>query len=548
MKAAMRELRHRLGRLWLARYARLAFTYWIHIRPNLKRQLGPLPAKPAAKSRRPKILVPLIETTHYQFYQVLALAKALELRGAHIKLLLCGSRLNGCEPKSIRTSKTDPCLACRFNHEKVVPFFGLETAVLSDYVSEEQVKAIRARAVEVAREYPVRFEFKGVDIIPMTTDSSVRYFYGATPADGSTELRDVRARHLETSMIGLEAAEAIASEWEPDSLLGNMNVYTAWEPYLRFFGKRSIKMNIVSISTFNHTAVVFNRMDLYGDGRRYERWLETRGGGGLNETERRELADFMKGRFEGSAPIFKNNEIFGASDTAISSLGIDPGKRNVFIFSNIYWDAGLTETASLYDGVIPWVLDTIEILKDRPDCHLYVKPHPAEIYDATTSLRGIMEYIHERFPVLPKNVTIIPPPLKIKTYDLFPMIDVGVLFNGTLGLEMLQKGVPVVVAGLSPYGHLKSAASPQSREEYAKILTGESPAPVPDRAEVELFSYFYFIKALIPWTLTERAYGDDYKGYTFESLDELLPGKNPRLDHLCNCILDPDNTVVEGWS
>ncbi len=547
MKAAVRELRYRLGKLWLARYIRLFVRYWLHIKPNLTRQLRPLKA-PLLGERRPRILIPQIETNHYQFYQVLVLAKALELRGAHVKVLLCDSRLNGCEIKSIRSAKTDICLSCRFNHKNVVPFFGLETVLLSDCVSEQQVGAIRQQAEAVSRQYPARFEYKGIDIIPMTNDSVVRYFYGAVPGSESEELREIRSQHLETSMIGIESAEVISSKWMPDSILGNMNVYSVGDPYTQFFNKRSIKTNSVSLATANYFAIAFNRMDLYGDGRRYERWSAARGGTQLNADERLELVRFMAERYDGSALMFKTINFFGASDDAIASLRIDPDKRNIFLFSNIYWDPGLNRQGSLYDGVISWVLDTIEILKDQPGCHLYIKPHPSELFDTTVSLRSVADHIRERFPVLPHNVTIIHPILKIKTYDLFPMIDAGVLYNGTLGLEMMFDDIPVIVAGLSTYGHLKSVSSPPSREEYARMLKGESPAPAPDRVEIERFLYFFFIKTMIPWNLTKRVYGDDFKGYTFESLDELLPGKNPHLDHLCRCILDPSNTVIEGWS
>ena len=40
----------------------------------------------------------------------------------------------------------------------------------------------------------------------------------------------------------------------------------------------------------------------------------------------------------------------------------------------------------------------------------------------------------------------------------------------------------------------------------------------------------------------------NFERYNFDSLDELLPGVDNYLDHLCNCILDPENTVVEGWT
>ena len=41
--------------------------------------------------------------------------------------------------------------------------------------------------------------------------------------------------------------------------------------------------------------------------------------------------------------------------------------------------------------------------------------------------------------------------MKIKPYDLFPYIDLGIIYSGTLGLEMALSNVPVVSVGCTPY-------------------------------------------------------------------------------------------------
>ena len=88
---------------------------------------------------------------------------------------------------------------------------------------------------------------------------------------------------------------------------------------------------------------------------------------------------------------------------------------------------------------------------------------------------------------------------------------------------------------------------PKSKVEYKEILTSEYQVLKPSKKHVELFAYFYFIKTLIPWKLTKRAYADNFDGFTNESLDKLLPGNDKYLDHLCNSILDAENTVIEDW-
>jgi hypothetical protein len=492
-----------------------------------------------------RILIPLIETSHYQFYQVLALAKALSVRGAKIKLLLCGSQLNGCELKSIRSGKIDPCLTCRFNKENIIPLFNFDTVEIGDYISNNESIELCKEADKVAEAYPKYHTYLGINIIPMVNDSVDRYFYGATPREDSTELKLVRRQHIETSMIGVRTAKKLFKEWRPTQLLGNMNVYSAWEPYARVAENNRIKFNLISMSTFDFNKVVLNRQDLYFSDIRFKQWKNKRKVRGVTTSEKEELKKFIQTRFDGVSKIFLRSGQFKNPD--LSYLKIDPNKRNIFLFSNIYWDAGLSAYDSLYKGVVPWVLDTIEILKECDNCHLYIKPHPAEFFDPSISEKGVEDFIREKFPILPDNVSIISPELKIKPYDLFPFIDVGLVYNGTLALEMLWSGIPVIGAGLSPYNHLNSISIPETRTRYMELLLGHAKIAKNNSNEIELFLYFYFIKSLIPWTLTERAFNYPFKEYNFQSIDELKPGNDKYLDHLCDCILYPDLTVVENW-
>ena len=80
------------------------------------------------------------------------------------------------------------------------------------------------------------------------------------------------------------------------------------------------------------------------------------------------------------------------------------------------------------------------------------------------------------------------------------------------------------------------------------MLLGQVPDPELDRDALELFAFFYFIRTPIPWRLTKRSWGaGEADGIELESLEDLIPGKDPLLDHLCACIADPENTVPEAW-
>lgn len=495
-----------------------------------------------------KVLVPLVETNHYQYLQILILAKALQMRGADVKVLVCDSLLAGCEHKSAKTLMyKDICLECRFNCSHILPLFGLQVIKLSEFISENDRDRLAKIVAGIVKSFPNHYEYKGIDIIPMTNDSVTRYFYGASPSD-SNSLSSVRKDHLFTAMLNVDIASKIDAEWSPHIVVNNMPVYTGWEPYYKVFKKNSrTELFTVNISQFDYNSVVINRMALFESADRYNKYLKYRKQQLLTAEEKKILKDFLNNRFLGNSAIFNDLSFFSPDASISNVLNFDRSKRNLFLFPNIYWDVGVSDSGQLFNDVIEWVLQTIELVKNNNTVHLYIKPHPGEKYDSSSSLKGVVDYIFERFPQLPNNVTIIYPEFKLKTYDLFQYIDLGIIYSGTLGLEMLLKGVAVVATGKTPFGGLGLAEEPRSIEEYRDILLNQSDLKKAQQDKVELFAYFYFVRTLVPWTLTKTAYANNFDGYTFTSLSDLLPGKDRYLDHLCDCILDSENTVVEAW-
>ncbi len=523
--------------------------FYFFLRNKLKKQLHfPNFKINTIKTSGLKCLVPIIETSHYQYLQILILAKALQLRGVDVKVLICGQTLDACELKSIKNHHTkNPCFNCRFNQTHILKLFDLPYIKLNDILSEPEINDLGNEAFAINESFDCTIERYGVNLNTCIEDSVVRYYYGALPTD-TNEIKKVRLKNIKTALTNIEVAKRIHEEWSPDIVLSNMTSYSTWEPYYRFFRNKGTFRQI-SMSQFNFHSLILNSFELFPAQYRFNRYKLTRQNPKLSCSEREKLNDFLKKRFIGDASIFIQDGYFkenmGNYDLK-SSLRLNEAKRNIFLFSNLYWDIGLSERSSLFQSVIEWVVSTIELVKDNDNVHLYIKPHPAEIFGAG-SLKGMSEIISGKYPDGLKNITIIQPELKIKTYDLFPFIDLGVIFTGTLGLEMMLSNIPVVSTGMTSHLGLGFSVEPNSIEEYTNVLNNKYQVSKIDRDELELFAYFYFIRTLIPWHLTKQVYADDFNGFNFKSLDHLIPGMDPHLDHLCNCILDPLNMVPEAW-
>jgi hypothetical protein len=195
---------------------RLHLRYYLIIRTNLKKQLKKIIFK---SYDRKKILIPLIETNHYQHFQLLILAKALELRGARVEIIICDSYLEGCEIKSTNNENfIDPCYTCKFNQNKTLPFFGLKTIKLSEIIDLKT----KSEIFEVAKDIYLnnKILYKGFDLTVSVNDSVLRYFYGNISVD-KEYLNRVKLKHTFTSIISLETAIKTDKDYSPDIILNN---------------------------------------------------------------------------------------------------------------------------------------------------------------------------------------------------------------------------------------------------------------------------------------------------------------------------------------
>ena len=535
--------KHIFTKLWVQKL-RTWIGYKTILARRLRRQLsfdkGGIVNQPYAGKR---VLVPIIETSHYQHQHMLGLAKALQLRGADIKVLICGEVLDGCEIKSVRkVGDPDPCWSCRFHAQKTLPHYGLDTCSLADLVPPAELIRIRNMASEKVKKGE-SIRHYGIELDQAIRDSIIRYYYGLVPAEQNQQ-EHVRTAYTASALISSEAANKIKETWNPDIILSNSWCYSFQWPFYKMFNYR-----LVNSSSFDFAKIHFNLPDLFGKKDRFRSYMASRTDKKLNKKELDHLRKYISNRMTGSTP---KSELYGyfsdlTNDYTEKIIDIDKNKRNIFLFTNIYWDAGLSENADFYNGVVDWTFRTIELLTGRDDVCLYIKPHPGELFDSASSLKGVGQMINEKYPVLPSNVKLIRPEWKVNTYSLFKYIDLGVIYTGTLGLEMLLSGIPVVSTGFTTHYNLGFAAEPKTEEEYLELLIGQKDTPKYDLDELESFAYYFFIRCGMPWTLTKKSYGDDFDGFLIKSLDDLLPGKNPQLDHLCNCIMDLDNTTVEAW-
>lgn len=514
----------------------------ILIKINLIRQLK-LKSKVEVEKQKKLFLFPVIEFSHYQIFQMLILAKALSLRGYNILILMCDGYLDACEIKSVKNENNkNPCFNCKNNIKQILPLFNFEVIKFSDFFCKED-KDILKQKLKSEYKKSKTFFYEGTDYSKIVEDSTIRYFYGKP---GGLNIDEIRLNNFLTAVLSDKIFKIILDKYKFDEVINNMSSYSVFEPYYNNCKRLGIPYHLITLTQFNLNAVLYNWPEYYENLNRFNKWKKSRNKKELNKKENEELDKFLKSRFKGNVEIFKNLNYFDDSNFNFQKLKINPNKKNYFLFSNIYWDVGMSDLNICFNSILDWVYETVKILQNHDEIHLYIKPHPGEYFDTAKSLFGVEQYIKSKFENLPTNVTFIRPELKINTYSLIPFVDLAIVYNGTIGLEMLNKNKNVVVCAKAPYRGLSGTFNPENFIQYSKILVDFNNQKPIDIDQIRLFSYFYFIKSNIIFNLTEKVYGDNFMSYKFSSLDDLLEYKNPNLDHLLSCILN-NQKIPENW-
>ena len=489
------------------------------------------------------ILSPLIESSHYVNILLLILLKYLERRGYKIVILLCDQSLDACEIKNCFTENSKfVCSKCKFNRTFFINIFKFETILLSEF---NYLKPTKILPIYKDFQIDENFEYQNKKIHQPILDSVYRFFYGNYDENDS-KFKEIYYKNLFAYIWMSRISIYIDKKYKIKKVLGFMTAYSSWHPIFEYFKLNGNRFLSFSLTQFDIHGITINYHDLYPAKERYLIFKSKRNTKYLLDKERKLLLDFMNKRFKNKSDIFVKDKYFDDNRNINYFLKIEQSKKNIFLFSNVFWDIGVSECGYVYDNVIDWIIDTINILKDKSDINLYIKPHPAEISEGTQSLSGIENIIKSKIENIPKNVFFIEPEWKLNTYDLFKFIDIGLIFNGTIGLEMLSNDVPVISVGKTPSFELNLMYEPNSKNEYYELLNSNL-STFHDKQELEIFMFFYFIKCSYPWVLTKKAYGYSIKDLLNEVNTE---DKKNKKSYYLNYLLDyieNKNIYIDNW-
>ena len=468
------------------------------------------------------------------------LALALKLRGHNVRLLTCGGALSEC-PGYFVIGKPPNKWSCNNCKQFSKEFFGivdLPHSTYAEYVDEGKLSNVKDKINKMSIEDCENFVYKNINVGIHAFTSTQRYFKGANPDKSTYE--KIYYLELINAIISTIVAENVLKKEKPDILVTSHSCYSPWGSFSDYFRNKGIR-----VCTYGRGYKINTlRFDQNNLGENFKKYIETvRNKKFLDKNEEKELKSFMDKRIKGQEG---DTFLYGFSDfekNIKKQFDLDKYNKTCALFPNVPWDASLIDANKAFKNVYEWISYTIELLKEKPELQLIIKIHPAE--KISESVNTVLDYINNNFKPIPKNIKVIPPDTKISSYSLFPIIDVGIVYNGTLGLEMALNNIPVIVAGQTHYDYNGFTYDISSKKGYHDILLSNiSPLSEKQLKTAQIYAYFYFIKNFVP---QNYFYYNNFLdlGWNITSLEELVSNEDKCLDHVCNYIVH--GGIYQNW-
>lgn len=194
------------------------------------------------------------------------------------------------------------------------------------------------------------------------------------------------------------------------------------------------------------------------------------------------------------------------------------------------------ESGPAHEGMLDWLNHTVATARDAPDVLYLIKPHP---YESRPEIAGRVEQFFTDMieSTLPTNVLILGHDW-FNLYSLFPLIDLGVMWNGTSGLELGLREIPVIMCSdWGPIDYPIGFPVPRDRSDYEYMIKHPKAVILPERYKERcalLLKYTSTDEVMVPYDyaarpLTNAPFGPPY--WYMDQVRKFLADGDPHIDY-----------------
>jgi Capsule polysaccharide biosynthesis protein len=488
------------------------------------------------------------------------LGVALTARGARCDVALCDAVLPAClgadytwypnpEHFAARGSRDDLCTACLAPAEKLFGVEGLGLTVhrYGALLTEADWAYARSLAQNTAPESVGGLTLDGLAVGEAALSGALRFFARGELEDGKAQGAIVK-RYFEAACLSLFAMRRLLARERYDVVIGHHGIYVPQALVAdasREAGVRFVAWN----PAYREGCFIFSHGETYHRAMLSEPasvWEDI----DFNDDKRRKLVGYLYDREKGTQDWIAFHRADAAeSGNVTASIGLDPAKPVIALYTSVVWDAQLHYRQRAFKSQVEWVMKTIAHFAGRDDVQLAIRGHPAEVTGSLPSRQPIVDEIKLAYPELPKTIALISPGSNVSTYRLAAASDAAIIYATKTGIELAARGIPVIVAGEAWIRGKGIGFDCDDAEAYERLL---AVLPFGKRLEKERtaraqkYAYHFFFRRMIPMPGLRRTRMPGVP-YEIAPLDIGLfaQGASAALDCVCNGLLKGAPFVFE---
>jgi len=182
---------------------------------------------------------------------------------------------------------------------------------------------------------------------------------------------------------------------------------------------------------------------------------------------------FLDGKVQDAAWL---NNFYRIQRDALSASLPEPlrsfvaGSAPVFLLApNVIGDSSTLRRETIFPGMQVWTEQVIRWFGERPHLKLVVRAHPAERWIGAKCAIYISEVARKAAAGMP-NIHVIDSAESVNTFSLVPFARAGLVWLSSAGVDLVVRGLPVVVAASPKYTALGIVEEPATQAEYFALL------------------------------------------------------------------------------
>lgn len=489
---------------------------------------------------------------------------SLIARGHSVENVYCDNALSSCEfnpvgnnyPKAESeylqgiTSRAinEKCNFCKGNVEAInnllkIPLHSLTTFLDSDNY-DTSLNYI-SNFYQREKKY-TSYCYDDINIGEDAYASILRVTYRGEIPDGELG-ESLKKRYLISSIQSVIAYKKLFSMIKPDRIVCIHGIYQTHGLVVKVAKKLGIPVIVIGGGGIRKDTVLACHGETYHHQLINEDnsiWLKNQ----FNNVIESKVIDYAnKKRHSGSSVDYLNYHPNPQNNVEMicNELNIDRDRPIVSIYTNVIWDAQILYKSNAFENIYDWVRTTIELLENQ-DIWLLVRVHPAEVKGGNPSNQKMEDELKKIFPILPRNVRIVPPESDISSYMLAEMSILNIIYGTKMGLEIALMKKPVMVCGESfsrNKGYCIDIDNKNEYSEYLKdILNKNFEHDIQSNYELAVrYAYYLYFQKMIdmPFSSDNQMDAGSGKKLNFSGLDDLLDKeKMGGLNSLCNGIIN----------